>query len=424
MATCDAAALASMVTEIHNASFSDNKIAYVTTSCQNYVFTVAQIVVIVKEFSFSSDRLKALDLFQGSTVDPTNAAAIAAAYDSSSDKKEAVAKVASFPATTGGIIAPLRIEDDGHRSPAEIARFLGMLRSAHHSSDKVELARTECHQHPNPPFDHTQLHAILKEFPFSADAAQVLEFFTGPKIVYPMACADMLTILAIYPHSSDKIAVLSHLKNFIQDAQNKLSLVASFTFSSDKDQAEEILRDVRVQLRPPVPPASAIQAALARVGTCPSGYQWVQVTGGWRCAAGGHYVSDAQLQAAMGGAAPPPQQQQPPPQHNSGACQANNYQVVNPPPPQQQAYPPQQGGNPQQQGGFPPGGFPPGGFAGQQPGYPQQQAYHPQQGEHPQQQGGFPPSMQQQMAGMNSMMAGMMGAMGGMAGGQGGYPPS
>lgn len=298
MATCDAAALANMVKEVHNAAFSDNKIAYVKTSCQNYVFTVAQIAVIVKEFSFASDRLHALDLFQGSTVDPANAAAIAAAYDGS-DKEKAVAKVHSFPATAGGIIAVLRIEDDGHRSPAEIARFLGVLHSAHHSSDKVKLAHTECLQHPNPPFDHTQMIAVLKEFPHSSDATQVLEFFTGPKIIYPMTCADMLTILAIYPHSSDKIAVLAHLKHFIQDAQNKLSLVASFTFSSDKDQAEEILRDVRVSLKPPVPPAAAIQAALKRVGLCPAGYQWVQVTGGWRCAAGGHYVSDGQLQAAM-----------------------------------------------------------------------------------------------------------------------------
>ena len=49
-----------------------------------------------------------------------------------------------FPATAGGIIAAFCIEYDGHRSPAEIARFLGVLHAAHHSSDKVELARTEC----------------------------------------------------------------------------------------------------------------------------------------------------------------------------------------------------------------------------------------------------------------------------------------
>ena len=33
--------------------------------CQNYVFTVAQIAVMVKEFSFASERLHALDLFKG-----------------------------------------------------------------------------------------------------------------------------------------------------------------------------------------------------------------------------------------------------------------------------------------------------------------------------------------------------------------------
>ena len=36
-------------------------------------------------------------------------------------------------------------------------------------------------------------------------------------------------------------------------------------------------------------------AAVQRIGNCPVGYAWVKVSGGFRCQAGGHFVSDSQL---------------------------------------------------------------------------------------------------------------------------------
>ena len=41
--------------------------------------------------------------------------------------------------------------------------------------------------------------------------------------------------------------------------------MSSFTFSDDKEKAEEILRDVVVKLKPPQPPPSAIQQVLKKV---------------------------------------------------------------------------------------------------------------------------------------------------------------
>ncbi len=99
--------------------------------------------------------------------------------------------------------------------------------------------------------------------------------------------------------SGDRLAVLPSIKPLIADPQNKLKLVASFSFSGDKQKAEEILRDVVVQRAPPKPTAADVQAALQRVGKCPAGYAWGQVVGGYRCWAGGHYVSDAVLAASM-----------------------------------------------------------------------------------------------------------------------------
>ncbi len=41
----------------------------------------------------------------------------------------------------------------------------------------------------------------------------------------------------------------------------------------------------------------AIQEHLRQWGPCPAGYKWHKVGGGWRCSAGGHFVSDEQLRS-------------------------------------------------------------------------------------------------------------------------------
>lgn len=109
-----------------------------------------------------------------------------------------------------------------------------------------------------------------------------------------MTCAQILEVLKTFNMSNDKIAILPALKKLIIDGQNKLDIIASFDFSSDKEEAERILRDVRVVVAPPGP-SPEIMAKLQKVGRCPAGYTWRQVQGGWRCAAGGHFVSDQQL---------------------------------------------------------------------------------------------------------------------------------
>lgn len=44
---------------------------------------------------------------------------------------------------------------------------------------------------------------------------------------------------------------------------------------------------------------AASQAALRRMGVCPAGYQWLHAGGGWRCSAGGHFVSGSAVAAEM-----------------------------------------------------------------------------------------------------------------------------
>ena len=38
-----------------------------------------------------------------------------------------------------------------------------------------------------------------------------------------------------------------------------------------------------------------VQARLRQMGVCPMGYQWIKQSGGYRCSAGGHFVTNGQL---------------------------------------------------------------------------------------------------------------------------------
>lgn len=292
----DAAGLATTLPLLKG--FADAKLAIMRAVAQNSVVTCAQLSQMVHEMPFSADKLAAIDVFAHSLADPGAHAPIVAQFPFSSDKSAAAAKFAGLAPAKVGVLAPHRIEDDGHRPAADMARFLSALDGAPFASDKLAIVRAECVEHPSPPFDADQVGLVLGKFAFSSDAVAVLALFVGPRIVYPMSCAQVLALLGRFPFASDKIAVLVALKPFIHDAQNKISIIASFVFSSDLVHAEEILRDCVVKLQPPPPPPSTVQDKLRRIGKCPAGYDWVQVAGGWRCQAGGHHVSDAQLAAA------------------------------------------------------------------------------------------------------------------------------
>ena len=248
----------------------------------------------------SGDKQKGLECFANSCTNPDGADAVKEAFSMSSDQDKAAETVSGWSAAEVQELAYYQRAAGTDRSDEDMDRFCGAIEAASMSDDKVAVAVAECEQYPNPPFTAEQLVRVLKCYSFSSDAAKVLAQFAGPMIVYPMTCADAISVLAEFNMSDDKLAVLPMLKPFIYDAQNKIDIVSFFNFSSDKEKAEEILRDLVCKWKPKVPPMDEIQKALQKVGTCPSGYDYLQVQGGWRCQAGGHFVSDATLAQAMG----------------------------------------------------------------------------------------------------------------------------
>ena len=60
----------------------------------------------------------------------------------------------------------------------------------------------------------------------------------------------------------------------------------------ERRRRQEAQRNTREELRK----KQAIQERLRKVGLCPMGYVWHRVGGGWQCHAGGHYVTDQELE--------------------------------------------------------------------------------------------------------------------------------
>ncbi|ETI29722.1 hypothetical protein L914_21561 [Phytophthora nicotianae] len=63
----------------------------------------------------------------------------------------------------------------------------------------------------------------------------------------------------------------------------------------DQAKQEDDKRRAQAKLEEERRRAAAIQEKIRRICPCPAGYNWYKLDGGWRCAAGGHFVSDAKL---------------------------------------------------------------------------------------------------------------------------------
>lgn len=68
---------------------------------------------------------------------------------------------------------------------------------------------------------------------------------------------------------------------------------------SVKRARDEMLMKAKEERERQLAMERAAQATLRRIGVCPAGFQWRRQGSGWRCSAGGHYVTDATITAEL-----------------------------------------------------------------------------------------------------------------------------
>lgn len=80
-------------------------------------------------------------------------------------------------------------------------------------------------------------------------------------------------------------------KKLQRDLQEAMSRGDSVKSASLQNRQLAIQRDVRREER--------VQEALAKMDRCVAGFVWIRQAGGYRCAGGSHYVSDAEVEAYL-----------------------------------------------------------------------------------------------------------------------------
>lgn len=78
-----------LINDISNESFEENQLSVVELSTRYNFFTVDQAIKVINEFSFSSGKLKSLELMFPKIVDRNNSSQIISAFTYSSDKEKA-----------------------------------------------------------------------------------------------------------------------------------------------------------------------------------------------------------------------------------------------------------------------------------------------------------------------------------------------
>lgn len=78
--------------------------------------------------------------------------------------------------------------------------------------------------------------------------------------------------------------LLGHYETLMQQ---KLQLEAELKAAQEEAQRQEILRKIEER--------KAIQQKLKYMGRCPMGFDWIDIGGGYQCAGGSHYMSNAEL---------------------------------------------------------------------------------------------------------------------------------
>lgn len=77
--------------------------------------------------------------------------------------------------------------------------------------------------------------------------------------------------------------------------QREMARLREIQMREEQDRLRKIREAQRIEQEKKLKEEAELQRKVQRMGRCPAGYRWIAVGGGYRCEAGGHYVSGAGL---------------------------------------------------------------------------------------------------------------------------------
>ena len=120
-----------------------------------------------------------------------------------------------------------------------------------------------------------------------ADAVTAAEAASRAAAAEAAALAQEVARLAVEKERNDQ---LQELKRRHEEARLK-----ELAARRAREEADERLRRARAEAEQARKEEARVQAKLRDLGQCVAGFRWIKQNGGYRCAGGAHFVTDAQL---------------------------------------------------------------------------------------------------------------------------------
>jgi len=114
------------------------------------------------------------------------------------------------------------------------AALAGAMEASPHSSTKMGMIECMC-PHIT---DFRNIHLVFKGLTFSSDIVSAAELF-GRHCQGNLPAEALVEVLNCTPHSSDKMRIIEAMRYKV--VGNKQCVIDHLTFSSDKDQARQLL---------------------------------------------------------------------------------------------------------------------------------------------------------------------------------------
>jgi len=243
--------------------FDEGRFATLRAAAQTNAFTCEQVVQFINKFQWKKDAaLHVVEIFTGpenerlsAILDPENKQVILDVFSDNKfmgycrDTAGKLLKDLEASKNKGGLPPAFILPQSGIRSTDQMTTLTEAIKSAGmRDDDKLKVLQGEVKENTEQ-FTGPQILQIVALFTFSGGGVEAIK--TLEMLMTGVTCDEVVDILTRgHMRAEDQFKILESLKTNIVDGQYKLRIVDSFTFQSDKTEAEKVLRDVGANIPP------------------------------------------------------------------------------------------------------------------------------------------------------------------------------